>query len=135
LRIQLEEFLVKHIFLFEEFFFLGREFFLGILFVADAVGLILEAIAVDAFLTADHIGAKSEIGRIENISRVENFVGIDDARGLINVGTIVPYHHGIEHVTTFFFDLKTIQNILTITKWPDAKVTIFDPKTSRIYVV
>jgi len=62
LRIQLEEFLVKHIFLFEEFFFLGREFFLGILFVADAVGLILEAIAVDAFLTADHIGAKSEIG-------------------------------------------------------------------------
>ena len=121
---------METIFIVQNFFFLGCEFFLGILFVADAVGLILETIAVDAFLTADHIGAKSEIGRIGNISRVENFVGIDDAGGLINVGAIMPYHDGIEHVSAFFFDLKTIQDILTIAEWPDTEVAIFDTKSS-----
>jgi len=108
LRIQIEEFLVKRIFVFEKFFFLGSEFFLAVLFVGDAVRLVLEAVAVDAFLAADHIGAEPEIGRIGNISAVKNFVGIDDACGLINVGAIVPHHDGIEHVGAFLFDLKTI---------------------------
>lgn len=110
------------------------ELLFGILFILDIVRCIRKMIAVDTVMTSDEVRREPNIATIEDKSRVEDKARTNYTIWLIDVFTIIPYHHAVVYISTVFLDFKWIENIFDIIE-SDIEIAVMCPPAWWIGIV